>query len=99
MLDWLGWLVTFIFLSTTIVFLRASSLPAAMHMLSRLLPNGNILRHSALEGLLPASPTALLRPVGLGVVLAFFFKTSMEYAKAFRPSFRTALASAFLIVA
>ena len=96
--DWLGWLVTFIFLSSTIVFLRASSLAWAMHMLSCLLPHGNVLGHSALNTLLPPSPTTLFRPVALGVVLAFFFKTSMEYAQAFRPSFRTALACAFLIV-
>jgi hypothetical protein len=96
--DWLGWLVTIIFLSSTIVFLRAGSLASAMHMLSRLLPHGDILGHSALKGLLPASPMALFRPVSLGVVLAFFFKTSMEYAKAFQPSFRTAFASVFLIV-
>jgi hypothetical protein len=36
--------------------------------------------------------------VALGVVLAFFFKSSMEYAQGFRPSFRTAFACAFLIV-
>ncbi len=96
--DWLGWLVTFIFLSSTIVFLRASSLPSALYMLSRLLPSRDILGHSALSGLLPASPTALFRSVGLGVVLAFFFGTSMEYATACRLSLRTALAGALLIV-
>jgi hypothetical protein len=36
--------------------------------------------------------------VALGVVLAFFFKTSMEYAQTLQPSFRTAFACAFLIV-
>jgi hypothetical protein len=36
--------------------------------------------------------------VALGVVLAFFFKTSMQYAQTLRPSLRTALACAFLIV-
>ena len=96
--DWLGWLVTFVFLSSTIVFLRSSSLPAALHMLSRLLPHSNPLGHAALKGLLPASPTALFRSVGLGVLLAFFLNTSMEYAMAFRPSLRTALVNASLIV-
>jgi D-alanyl-lipoteichoic acid acyltransferase DltB (MBOAT superfamily) len=96
--DWLGWLVTFVFLSSTIVFLRTNSLTSAMLMLSRLIPHGDILGHSALKGLLPASPTVLFHPVGLGVVLALFFGTSMEYANAFRPSLRTAFASAFLIV-
>jgi hypothetical protein len=36
--------------------------------------------------------------VALGVVLAFFFKTSMQYAQTFQPSLRTSLACAFLIV-
>ena len=97
--DWLGWLLTIIFLGTTFVFLRAANLGSAMHMLSRLCPHGDILAHSALRDLLPpASPTALFRPVGVGVVVAFFFKSSREYSQVFRPSFRTALASACLIV-
>jgi D-alanyl-lipoteichoic acid acyltransferase DltB (MBOAT superfamily) len=96
--DWLGWLVTFTFLSSTIVFLRSSSLAAAMHMLSRLLPHGNILGYSALREWVPPTPASLFRPVILGVVLAFFFKTSMEYAKTFRPSLGTAFACALLIV-
>jgi hypothetical protein len=48
--------------------------------------------------LLPPTPATLFRPVALGVVLAFFFKTSMEYAQTLQPSFRTAFACAFLIV-
>ena len=96
--DWLGWLVTFIFLSSTIVFLRASSLDAAFQMISRLWPHGDILGRAALRGLIPDSPTALFRPVVVGVVAAFFFKSSMEYAQAFKPSLRTSLASAFLLV-
>lgn len=96
--DWLGWLITFLFLTSTIVFLRSSSLLAALHMISRLLPHPDMLRHSALQGLLPYSVTAPFRSVGLGVVLAFFFSTSMEYAKTLKPSFRTAIATAFLIV-
>jgi D-alanyl-lipoteichoic acid acyltransferase DltB (MBOAT superfamily) len=96
---WLGWVVTFTFLSSTIVFLRATSLAGAAHMLSCLLPHPGILGHAALEGLLPASPTALLRPIGVGIVIAFFFPTSTEYATTSRLSLRTAFASAFLIVA
>jgi D-alanyl-lipoteichoic acid acyltransferase DltB (MBOAT superfamily) len=94
---WLGWILTIAFLAATFAFLRAANLAAAMHMLSRLLPHGDVLAHSALTGLLPASPTALFRPVGVGVVVAFFFRTSMEYAQAFRPSWRTAAVSATLI--
>jgi D-alanyl-lipoteichoic acid acyltransferase DltB (MBOAT superfamily) len=96
--DWLAWAVTFVFLGSTIVFLRASSLSAAGHMMWRLLPHGNILGFSAMEGLLPPSFTALLRPIGAGLVLAFFFPTSMEYATRFHPSLRTALATGLLLV-
>jgi len=96
--DWLGWLVTIIFLSSTIVFLRATSLDSAGHMLSRLWPHGDMFGRSALRGLIPDSPTALFRPVVVGVVVAFFFKSSMEYAQDFRPSFQTALASTVLLV-
>lgn len=96
--DWLGWLVTFVFLTSTIVFLQLSTLQAALQMLSRLLPHGDIFGHSALRNLLPAPETALFHPLGFGLLLAFFFGTSMDYAKAFQPSLRTAFASAFLIV-
>jgi hypothetical protein len=67
-------------------------------MLWRLLPHGHVLGYSALKELLPLTPATLFRPVALGVVLAFFFKTSMQYAQTFQPSLRTSLACAFLIV-
>ena len=96
--DWLGWLVTFAFLTATIAFLRASSLSASGQMLWRLLPHDDILGRSALDGLLPASPAIVLRPVALGVVLAFFFRTSGEYAQGLRPSVSTAFASALFFL-
>jgi alginate O-acetyltransferase complex protein AlgI len=96
--DWLGWLITFVFLTTTIIFLRAGTLSSAAYMLSRLLPHGDILGHAALQGLLPASPTALLRPVGVGLVLALAFRTSTEYARTIRLTPTTALACASLIL-
>lgn len=95
--DWLGWLVTFTFLSLTFVFLRAASLSSAAHMLSRMLGGGRILGYTALTGLLPASPTVLLRPESLGVVLALFFPTSMQYAMGFKPTLRSAMATAGLL--
>lgn len=96
--DWLGWLLTFVFLTSTVVFLRTSSLPLALNMMWHLLPHGNLLGFSALAGLLPASPTALVRPVGVGLILAFFFDTAAEYARSFQPTFRNALATALLVV-
>jgi len=96
--DWAAWLVTFAFLSATIVFLRAPSVGSALHMMGRLLPHLPLTAHGALVGLLPPPQTLLFRPVGVGVILAFFFGSSMDYARAFRPSLRTAFASAALIV-
>ena len=96
--DWLAWPVTFLFLTTTMVFLRASSLPSGLKLLSRLLPHGHILGYQALSGILPASPTMLLRPIGVGLVLAFFYRTSTEQALEFRFSWRSALACASLFV-
>jgi hypothetical protein len=96
--DWLGWLVTFVFLSATTVFLRARNLGVAAQMLSRLLPQSNILGHLALKGLLADSPMLLFQPVTFGIVLAFCFGTAVDYATRFRPSLRTAMVSAFLIL-
>jgi alginate O-acetyltransferase complex protein AlgI len=97
--DWLGWLTTFTFLIVTIVFLRATSLGQAFHMMSRLLPHENISGFAALHGILPASPTALFRSTGVGLVVAFFFKTAMQYAKDYPLSRSTAAATAALLAA
>jgi alginate O-acetyltransferase complex protein AlgI len=97
--DWLGWLITFTFLVTTIAFLRATSLGQALHMMSRLVPHRqNLTGFAALHGLLPASPTAFFRSTGVGVVLALFFKTAMQFAREYPLSRRTALATAVLLV-
>jgi len=96
--DWLGWLLTLLFITSSIVFLRAADMPDARHMLASLLPHANLFGLSALHDVLPVTPTILLRPVTAGAILAFLFKSSMEYSKAFRPNFRTAVATAVLFL-
>jgi D-alanyl-lipoteichoic acid acyltransferase DltB (MBOAT superfamily) len=97
--DGLGWALTLFFVVICLVLFRSPDLPSALQMLSRLIPHEHPLGFSALKLLLPASPTVLLRPITVGVIAAFFFKTSTEWAKAFRPSSRMAAATAgFLLI-
>jgi hypothetical protein len=95
---WLGWLVTFVFVNLTLVFFRSANVPSALHMLAALLPHANPLGTAALKGVLPITPYLVLRPVTIGVVLAFFFKTSQQLAERLRPTHATAFATATLIL-
>jgi D-alanyl-lipoteichoic acid acyltransferase DltB (MBOAT superfamily) len=94
----LGWLLTTMFVTSTIVFLRAADLGEALHMLTRLAPHENPLGMAALRNHLVFTPTLILRPVVVGAFAAYLFKSSKEYSKRFRPTFATAAASAALIV-
>jgi alginate O-acetyltransferase complex protein AlgI len=97
--DWLAWTTTFLFLSSTIVFLRAHTLGEAFYMMSRLLPHQNPMGHAALNGIVPLSPTIFLQPAGVGLVVAFCFPTATEYATKLQPSVKTALTTSLLIIA
>jgi hypothetical protein len=48
---------------------------------------------------MPWSPSVIVRPIGIGVVLAFFGPSSQALANAFKPTWTRALATAALIVA
>ena len=98
MADWLGWLLTFVFVSISFVFFRSANVPAATHMLNAMLPHAHPLGIAALKGVLPITPYLVLRPVTIGVVLAFFFKTSQQLAERLRPTHATAFATATLIL-
>jgi alginate O-acetyltransferase complex protein AlgI len=95
---WTGWIVTVLFLTATIVFLRCAELSAAWHMLTRLIPHSHAFDVSALKPFIPFSPLLLLNPIMIGVVCAFFFKSSMEWALTFQPNYRSAIATAFLVL-
>jgi len=95
---WLGWLVTYTFVNVTFVFFRSPNIPLAMHLLKAMLPHANPFSHEALTTVLPFTPYLILRPVTIGVVLAFFFKSSQQLAEKFRPTHLTAFATAALMV-
>ena len=96
--DWAGWLLTFVFVNISFIFFRSPNLGAALHMVKSLLPHAPLLDRSALSAVLPSTPTLLVKPVAIGVVLAFFFKTSAELAKEFQPHPVTAGAVLCLVV-
>jgi alginate O-acetyltransferase complex protein AlgI len=95
---WLGWLLTFVFVNISFVFFRSVSVPAAMHMLNAMLPHVHPLGSVALRGVLPITPYLVLRPITIGIVLAFFFKTSQQFAETFRPTHLTAFATVALLL-
>jgi D-alanyl-lipoteichoic acid acyltransferase DltB (MBOAT superfamily) len=95
---WLGWLLTFVFVDVSFVFFRSPNIPFALHMLNSMLPHGNLFGTTALTGVIPMNVHVLLKPVAVGVVLAFFFKTSQQLAEKFRPTHFAALATAALLL-
>jgi D-alanyl-lipoteichoic acid acyltransferase DltB (MBOAT superfamily) len=95
---WLGWLVTFVFVNITFVFFRSANASSALRMLNAMLPHAHLVGVAALRGVLPLAPSLLLRPVAIGIVLAFFFKTAQQFAETFRPTHLTAFATATLIL-
>lgn len=94
----LGWLLTFVFVNISFVFFRSPNVPLALHMLKCMLPHAQLLGVAALKGVLPITPYLVLRPVTIGIVLAFLFKTSQQLAESFRPTHITALATASLLL-
>ena len=95
--DWLGWVVTFAFVNMTFVFFRSPTVPLALHMLHAMLPHTGLLGIRALKGVLPMSWAVMIRPVVIGVVLAFFFKTSQAIAEDSAWNYRTVAMTAVLL--
>jgi D-alanyl-lipoteichoic acid acyltransferase DltB (MBOAT superfamily) len=95
--DWLGWTVTFAFVNITFVFFRSPTVPLALHMLHDMLPHAGLLGTKALKGVLPMTPVLIIRPVVIGIVLAFFFRTSQAIAEDSAWTYRTVAATAVLL--
>ncbi len=95
---WLGWLVTFVFVNISFVFFRSANVSSALRMLNAMLPHAHLVGVAALKSVLPITPSLLLRPVAIGMVLAFFFKTAQQFAERFRQTHVTAFATATLIL-
>jgi len=96
--DWLGWLLTFVFVDMSLVFFRSPNVPSAVHLITSMMPHHNLLGSAALQGVLPIASLFKVRPITIGIVLAFFFKTSQQMAEKFRPTHVTAFATAALLV-
>jgi len=96
--DGMGWALTFLFVNAAFIVFRSPSLPAAGQMLAGLLPHHNLFGTELLATAVPFAPSVLLRPVVIGAVLAFFFKSSWELAAEFRPTWRNSLGTAALLV-
>ena len=94
--DWLGWLVTFVFVNITFVFFRSPNVPMALHLLHCMLPHAQLLGTSALKGVLPITPALIFRPIVIGVAIAFFFRTSQDIAKNYVLNYRSVLATGFM---
>ena len=97
--DGVGWALTFLFVNATFIVFRSPSLPAAWQLLKGLLPHHNLFGRELLATVVPFAPSVLLRPVVIGTVLAFFFKSSWDLASQFRPTWRNSMATAALFVA
>jgi alginate O-acetyltransferase complex protein AlgI len=95
----MGWLATFLFVVVAFVVFRSPTLSVAGKVLWAMVPHGgNLLGVATLSEAMPWTPTVLVRPLGIGVVLAFFFKSSSQLAAAFEPTAKRALATAALVV-
>jgi D-alanyl-lipoteichoic acid acyltransferase DltB (MBOAT superfamily) len=97
--DWLGLVLTQCFVAVTMVFFRSADVPAAIALLSRMVPHGDLFGIATLRMVVPMTPTLILRPVAAGVAAAFFFRSSFELANGFVPLFRTAMVTALLVLA
>jgi D-alanyl-lipoteichoic acid acyltransferase DltB (MBOAT superfamily) len=99
--DWLGWLLTLVFVNAAFVFFRSPNIDFAENLLTAMLPHGdsaaNLPSLLALRNVFTITPVLYVRIVALGVVCALFFKTSAELSQSFeRTRFRT-LATATLV--
>jgi alginate O-acetyltransferase complex protein AlgI len=95
--DWLGWLLTFAFVNVAFIFFRSPNIPLALHLVGALLPHPGMLDMSALKGVIPFTPVLIVRPIVIGIVLAFFFKTSQDIVKDFTLNYRSVFATATLL--
>jgi D-alanyl-lipoteichoic acid acyltransferase DltB (MBOAT superfamily) len=95
--DPVGWAVTFLFLTATIVFLRTGTLAESAQMLSRLLPHAHPLEAGALRKVVALTPTLLVKPVGLGCLVALLAPSSTQLTARFTPRLATAVATAALL--
>ena len=76
----LNWLCTFGFVVLSFVLFRSPDLSTAVDIYGQMLPHANLLGVQNLERAIPFTLATLFRPAILGVIIAFFFKTTNQLA-------------------
>lgn len=88
-----SWMLTFVIVDIALLFFRASSLRAAGHLLLAMFDPRQALGATTLrEALATLTITSKLVLLPLGLVTAFFWKSSDELSREFKPTFGTAIA-------
>ncbi len=95
---WLSWVLTFGFVNLTFVLFRSPDLSTALRFYSYMLPHSNLFGIESLRGAIPFTPVTMVRPIVIGVVIAFFFKTSTELSRRMPLVSSRALATAALLL-
>ena len=92
-----AWVLTFAFVNVAFVFFRSPDLATAMQFVAAMIPRGNVFGTSILMSVIPFSPLTLVRPVAIGLVLAFFFKSAWERAMTLSINVVSSLGTALLL--
>jgi hypothetical protein len=98
---WCGWSLTFLLVNVACLFFRSPNVSTALRMLAAMAPHSNLLGLAVLKtsGTFAYTATLTAPAVAVGVVLAFWFKTSDELAGQFQATRRTvAVAVALLLL-
>jgi len=90
--DWGGWLLTMLLVDLGFVFFRSPNLQTALLLLTRLLNRHDLFGRSGfieIDGLEWTNRIILIVPQAIGLVVAFAGKTSDEFARDIRPTWKT----------
>jgi alginate O-acetyltransferase complex protein AlgI len=98
--SWVSWLLTFCFVNMAFIFFRAPTLAFGLHMLRELCA---VRQAFGIQNLITMranfSAPIFGPPILLGLVMAFYGKSSEQLAREFRPTWRTTFASGLALTA
>ena len=94
----LSWLVTFGFVVMSFVLFRSPNLSTAFRIYGFMAPQSNLLGVDMLRRVVPFTLVTLGRPMVLGLIVVFFFKTTNQLAEQMRFVPATAFATAGLFL-
>jgi alginate O-acetyltransferase complex protein AlgI len=93
----LSWFLTFLLVNVAFIFFRSPTIPAAIHLLGRLVSVHQAFGFQTLSTVAAATGMKMKifgGPLLLGVILAFYGKSSEERAREFVPSYANSLLAA-----